>query len=371
MILTILTSVTILTILSDVYLWHRIARHWHTPLRYLHWLPLALLGMLLVLFLLGTGFSLIFTLGIYLFLLVCLPAWIHALLALLRMPRIGGIVRLALILVSLYGITLGWKHLVTRDVNITSSSLPLSFNGYRIAQISDLHIGTYVNSPEMVDEIVRMVNETRPNLIVFTGDIVSISPEELRPFVNVLSQLKAPDGVLSIMGNHDYCTYAHGKTNEEKLALQQEVVRMQKEMGWHLLMNEHLIIYNGQDSIAIIGVENDGHPPFPARANLGKAMSGINDNCFKILLSHDPSHWRRAILGNTNIDLTLSGHTHAMHLRIGNWSPSSFIYPEWGGLYTEGTQHLHVNTGTGSNIPFRLGAWPEISLITLTSASER
>jgi predicted MPP superfamily phosphohydrolase len=254
---------------------------------------------------------------------------------------------------------------------VACQTLPPSFQGFRIAHISDLHLGTYTSHPEIVERIVEMVSEASPDLIVFTGDIVSISPQELRPFTETLSRLQAPYGIVSILGNHDYCTYGPRKSAFEHKAQLEEVITMQRQMGWNLLMNEHIVLRNGNDSIAIIGVENDGHPPFPARANLGKATEGISAGCYKILLTHDPSHWRRAILSHTDIPLTLSGHTHAMHLRIGGWSPSALLFSEWGGLYKENNQYLHVNTGTGSNIPFRLGAWPEITIITLTSADAK
>lgn len=146
---------------------------------------------------------------------------------------------------------------------------------------------------------------------------------------------------------------------------------MQRQMGWQVLLNEHIIVRHQSDSIAILGIENGGKPPFPQRANLPKAMNRLHKGTFKILLSHDPSFWQHAVAGHTDIALTLSGHTHAMQLRIGNYSPSALIYPEWGGLYNHADQSLYVSTGTGSNVPFRLGAWPEIDVITLTGADER
>lgn len=366
MILKILTVISLISLVCDIYLWHRVARHWYAPWRYLHWLPLCILCLLIIFLLTHTNFSWMFILATYLFLLASLPRFFHALLTLLRMPRLGAIVRILLVAVVLFGITYGWKNLVVRDIPVTSSRLPSSFHGYRIAQISDLHIGTYAHSPRMVDEIVEMVNASKPDLIVFTGDLINTSPEELRPFVPALSRLQAPDGVISIMGNHDYCIYGPKPEAGGHHTLEQEIIGMQEQMGWRLLRNEHILLSQGTDSIALIGVEYDGHSPFPMRADLPQAMSGLPDTMFKVLLSHDPTHWRRAVLGHTDIDLTLSGHTHAMHLRIFNWSPSSLLFSEWGGLYSHGNQHLHVNTGTGSNIPFRLGAWPEISIITLS-----
>lgn len=366
MILTSLIIISLISLTCDIYLWYRVCRRWPMPWRQLHWLPLCIMGLLVVLMLTGTKFSWTFTLATYLFLLASLPRFFHALFALMRMPRLGGILRAVIVASVLFGVAFGWRNLVVRDIPVCSSRVPASFHGYRIAQISDLHIGTYAHSPEMVEEIVQEVNAANPDLIVFTGDMVNTSPEELRPFINTLSRLHATDGVLSIMGNHDYCTYGPKRYPNEHLALEQEIIGMQEQMGWNLLQNEHILLYQGTDSIALIGVEYDGHSPFPRRADLGKAMHGLPDTVFKVLLSHDPSHWRRAVLGHTDIDLTLSGHTHAMHLRIGNWSPSALLFSEWGGLYHQDKQFLHVNTGTGSNIPFRLGAWPEISIITLS-----
>lgn len=371
MILTSLIIICLLSLASDIYLWYRVVRHYTSSWRYLHWLPLCIMALLIVMMLTGSMFTWMFSLGIYMFLLAFLPSWFHALLALVRMPRAGLALRLMLIGVSLYGITYGWKHLVVVEKEVPCQTLPPSFHGFRIAHISDLHLGTYASHPEIVDRIVEMVNGASPDLIAFTGDIVNSSPTELRPFIETLSRLHAPYGIVSILGNHDYCTYGPRKSAAEQEALLEEVIAMQRQMDWNLLMNEHVVLQNGNDSIAIIGVENDGHPPFPARANLGKATEGISAGCYKILLTHDPSHWRRAILSHTDIPLTLSGHTHAMHLRIAGWSPSALLFSEWGGLYKENNQYLHVNTGTGSNIPFRLGAWPEITIITLTSADAK
>ena len=140
---------------------------------------------------------------------------------------------------------------------------------------------------------------------------------------------------------------------------------MERSAGMDLLLNENRIIRHGCDSIALIGVENDGRPPFPERGDLTKAQTGLPSGIFKVLMSHDPTHWRRKVLPDTDIDLTLSGHTHAMQFRIGNFSPSMFLYHEWGGLYSEGERRLFVSTGTGGNIAYRWGAWPEIDVLVL------
>lgn len=369
MILTILIAISVISLICDIYLWYRVYRRWDAPWRYLHWLPLSVMVLFLVLMIAGMTFSWMFTLVTYLFLLASVPRFFHALFALMRMPRLGSIVRRILFIIVLYGICFGWKNLVVHDVPVHSPHLPQSFHGYKIAHISDLHIGTYKTAPRTVDKIVEKVNASNPDLIVFTGDLVNISPDEVRPFISTLSRLKAKDGVMSIMGNHDYCLYGPKRNPDEYTRLEREIISIQEQMGWNVLLNENTFLHNAGDSIALIGVEYDGHSPFPQRADLGKAMAELPDGIFKILLSHDPSHWRRAVVGHTDIDLTLSGHTHAMQIRIFGWSPSSLIFSEWGGLYSQEDQFLHVNTGTGSNVPFRLGAWPEISIITLSSSN--
>ncbi|MDE6008878.1 MAG: metallophosphoesterase [Muribaculaceae bacterium] len=267
--------------------------------------------------------------------------------------------------ISLYGIIFGWKKITVDEVSITSSKIPPSFKGYRIVQLSDFHIGTYHDSPATVDRIVEKVNSLNPDLIVFTGDLVNSSSGEITEFKEILSRLKAKDGIYSVLGNHDYCLYREytaPDSPEKELA---KVISNESEIGWHLLRNESVQIKQGNDSIALAGVDNAGGKRFTNQADLPKAIKGLPEDEFKILLSHDPSHWRREVLPHSDIDLTLSGHTHAMQFKIGKWSPSSWAYPEWGGLYAEENRTLYVSTGIGENIAFRFGAYPQIVLITL------
>ncbi len=278
---------------------------------------------------------------------------------------IGLIIGTVALGMGLYGSSAGWKRISVREVQIVSDQLPASFDGYRLVQLSDLHVGTYSYAPQKIDEIVQRVNGLNPDAILFTGDLINLSPEELLPFMNQLSRLKAKDGVFSVLGNHDYCTYQPHNTPEKRQEALERLKNRERQMGWDLLLNEHRILYRGTDSIAIVGVENDGNPPFPALGDLPRATAGLPESLYKILLSHDPTHWRRRVLPETNIQLTLSGHTHAMQVKVCGFSPSSFTYPEWGGLYLEGERALHVCTGTGSNLPFRWGAWPEIVVLTL------
>lgn len=268
--------------------------------------------------------------------------------------------------ISVYGITYGWRNITIEKLDLSFNSLPKEFDGYKIVQLSDQHIGTYDLAPETVTKIVNQVNSLHPDLIVFTGDIVNSSPEELDRYIDVLSDLKATDGVISILGNHDYCLYRNYENSDDNPAKSLERVEAkEKAMGWQLLLNESRIIKRGENEIAVIGVENSGGKNFIDRSDLRKALNNIPEDDFKILLSHDPSHWRREVLPNTNVNLTLSGHTHAMQFKLGNFSPSKWTYKEWGGLYNENGRMLHVNTGTGGNIAFRFGAYPQITLITL------
>ncbi len=365
MIFTTLITALILSLLSDIYLWLRVARHWARPWRYAHWIAPAGLWAVVLYIVCGGKVSWVFSLVILYLLLVCIPRCIHALLALIRLPRAGGIARIALILVFLCGTLFGWRHLVVRPISVAFTNLPASFHGYRIELLSAHQHGTSNIAPQLLDRIVAEVNAQHPDLIVFTGDLVNLSADELPRFLPTLSRLRATDGIVSILGNHDYCTYGARNATRPADVQTRELIEMQRQMGWHLLQNEHLTLHRQGDSIAVAGIENGGRPPFPQRADLAGALEGLHPGTFTILLSHDPSFWRQSVTEQTNIPLTLSGHTHAMQMRIGNFSPSSFLYPEWGGLYTHNDQHLYVSTGTGSNIPFRLGAWPEIDVVTL------
>lgn len=266
------------------------------------------------------------------------------------------------------GLSFGPTLLKVKESTFQSETLPKEFDGYKIVQVSDLHLTSMKTHPEFVSKLVRTINAQQADAICFTGDLVSTDVAELYPFVDELSKLKAKDGVFSILGNHDYMTYAKYMTPLEKSQKFHEMLKLQEKMGWNLLQNEHSVIHRGQDSIVILGVENDGKPPFPERGDLNKAQEGLNLNVplFKLLLSHDPSHWKRKVLPTTDIQLTLSGHTHGMQFMIGNWSPAQYLYPEWKGMYQENSRGLYVSLGVGGAlIPFRFGAWPEINVITL------
>ena len=271
----------------------------------------------------------------------------------------------AWLLLMAYGFFFGWRHLVVRSATCTSPLLPQAFDGYRVVQLSDIHIGTFLRNRSFVDKMVRAVNAQRPDLVVFTGDLVNVSAQEIIPFQHALKQIQARDGVFSVMGNHDYCEYVEDKS-ESNIRKNQTVLRyLEQKIGWHLLMNEHVTLQRDSASIELVGVENISRPPFPDYGDLEKALEGTVAGTFKILLSHDPSHWRRDVLRNTDIALTLSGHTHAGQFSLGHFSPAKWAYSEWGGKYTEDGAMLYVSTGIGGTVPFRFGAWPGIDVIQL------
>jgi len=261
-------------------------------------------------------------------------------------------------------------HIEVREVELTFDRLPAAFDGYRIVQWSDAHLGTYNGHTAIVEKQVQAINALHPDLICFTGDLVSRETNEAEPYREILSRLQAPDGVYSVLGNHDYDNYVTWEDEQDKLADRKALCDLQRMAGWRLLNDDYALIKRGGQQLVLIGTENYGDRPGEKRGNLAKAYSGLHDGNFKIQLQHNPYAWRANTLTNSNIDLMLAGHTHAFQLmlKLGNWrwSPASLRYPEWGGLYSEGDRHLYVNIGTGMvGPPMRIGATPEITVITL------
>lgn len=265
-------------------------------------------------------------------------------------------------LTMLYGFVFGWRRLRVKEVILEFDNLPSAFDGYRIVQLSDLHLGSLGESSSFIRKLVRVVNKLDADAVVFTGDLVNRSANEAVPFIPILSSLKAKDGVYAVLGNHDY-PYPFSK--DSLMEGSRKVVDVEQRMGWQVLLNEHKVLSRNGEHLAVAGVENIGKPPFPSVGNLSQALKDLPADAFPILLSHDPFHWRHGVSGETDIPLTLSGHTHAGQLRIGNWSPAKPVYPDWWGLYQEGSQALYVNQGTGTRVLFRLGTYAEITLITL------
>lgn len=285
----------------------------------------------------------------------------------------GGLLALITFLAMWWGALVNRFRIDVREITVEIAGLPEAFDGFTIAQFSDFHVGTYGRDTTYVSHVVDRINALEPDLIVFTGDIVNRRTDELIPFVSTLSRLDTPYGVYSILGNHDYGDYIQWDSPADKHRNMQQMYRLQKDMHWNLLLNQHEWLSRGNDSIAIIGVENVGDPPFKVYGSLPDAYPALSDTRTKILLSHNPAHWTDGIADNdsVNIALTLSGHTHAMQIEVLGWSPAVFRYPTWGGLYADrsGRSQLYVNIGLGAvGIPMRLGATPEVTFITLRKA---
>ena len=368
--------------LPDWYIYRNFIKQWKPAwVRRLYWLPtiLLLIGMIVVFYTYEPRPQAMNRLSLFLIVFLCVnvPKAIFTLATLLfkglahkihqhfHETSIGLAIALFTMAYLIFGATEGKQHFQVREVNIESPDVPQGFDGYRIVQLADIHAGSWGDNTHAMQKAVDIINQLQPDLIVFTGDLVNNLASELDAFISIFSQLKAKDGVYSVLGNHDYSTYIKWDTPQQQEAQLDSLKAKQAQMGWSLLNNCHVKIHLGNDSIALIGVENSGRPPFPDRAKLSEAMKGT-EGMFQILLSHDPSHWRREVLPDTDIQLMLAGHTHAMQTKILGFTPALFVYPENDGLYREGNQMLYVNIGLGHLLyPMRLGAWPEITLLTL------
>lgn len=269
-----------------------------------------------------------------------------------------------------------WVHdFDIKRVFVPLKNLPDSFDGYRIIQLSDLHLGTW-SGTSALEEAVEMINLEEADLVVFTGDLVNYTTEEAFRFKSVLSKIKARDGVLAILGNHDYGDYVNWPSRADKQKNMEALYRFYQEIGWKLLRNENYILEREGEKLAVIGVENwSVNERFPRHGNILKASKGIGKVNARILLSHDPSHWSAAVLKHhQDIGLTLSGHTHGFQFGIElpglKWSPAQYVYQQWAGQYehAETQQLLYVNRGIGSiGYPGRIGILPEITVIELKS----
>lgn len=274
-----------------------------------------------------------------------------------------------------YGIKWGRFNYTIRNQKIFSSNLPRSFNGFKIVQISDFHLGSFLGNENEIEEAVKIINDQNADVILFTGDLVNNVAKEVDGFIHSLKKLKARFGKYSVLGNHDYGDYVPWDSEEDKKQNLQRLISLQKELGFDLLMNESRKLRINNDEISLLGVENWGLRPFPQYGDLNKALEKVEENSFKILMSHDPTHWDEQVLEKTNIDLTLSGHTHGAQFGIEipgwRWSPVKLRYKRWGGIYREKSQYLYVNTGIGFiGFPGRVGMPPEITLIELSNEVE-
>ena len=272
------------------------------------------------------------------------------------------------------GIGWGRFRFTVRHTGISFPNLPASFQGYRIVQLSDAHLGGFYGHRDKMQEVVEIIRDIKPDMIVFTGDMVNNYAAEMHGFVEIWAAMEAPDGKFSILGNHDYGDYSEWSDPIRKEENFLSIIRQQQAMGFNVLRNEHVRIEKNGEVIFLAGVENWGLPPFKQYGDLDLAMNGIHPEAFTILLSHNPDHWSQLVQGDKRIPLTLSGHTHGfqMGFEIGpiKFSPSQFIYKHWAGLYEKNDQYLYVNRGLGYlAFPGRVGIWPEITLIELNRSN--
>jgi predicted MPP superfamily phosphohydrolase len=272
--------------------------------------------------------------------------------------------------IIIYGIFRTLYRFKVHSVHIKFKKLPKNIEGLKIVQISDLHLGSFSFRYHILDRAIHKINSLKPDFIFFTGDLVNNYAWELMGWSKVLKELKAKMGKYAVLGNHDYGDYSKWKSPKAKQDNHESIKYFYKKIDFKLLLNDAETVSLNTDKIAIIGVENWGIPPFKQYGNLNEALKNVKKIPFKILLSHDPTHWNLEVLKQTNIALTLSGHTHGMQagIRIKNieWSPIKYKYKHWGGLYKQHQQYLYVNRGLGwLGFPGRLGMRPEITFIKL------
>jgi len=287
--------------------------------------------------------------------------------------KIGIIIASIPFISILYGIIWGRFNFKVFENKLSFKKLPSAFKGYKVVQISDLHLGSFFNNYKEVERGIKMINDLEPDLILFTGDLVNNYAVETEGWEEIFKRLKAKDGKYGVLGNHDYGYYGRYEQEGEQEKNFESVKQAFDKLGFKLMLNENISIERNGERIKLLGVENWGVPPFPQFGDLKLANQNTNENDFKILMSHDPSHWDEEVKKNKDIDLTLSGHTHGMQfgVEIGNfkWSPVKYRYPKWAGLYEEDGRYLYVNRGFGYiGFPGRVGISPEISLFELHRA---
>lgn len=387
MLLRLIVILLTLLILPDIYIYMVYVKSWTKSVKWriLCWLPSFILLVAMIVIMASDSMRAsnqpIIGMFLVVFLSICVSKAFFAIIDgighLCRQRTARRVFRILAMTVAMfsfmmhyYGYFIGRSKYVVHKQTFYFTDLPKRFDGYRIVHFSDMHLGTFLIGHENeVVEIVDLINAQHADAIIFSGDIVNHQADEMKPFGKALGALKAPDGVFSVMGNHDYCMYRKYADKRDRKKEVDKIKSNEQSYGWNLLLNQNVVIHRGADSLAVIGVENVGKPPFPSYGNLRRAMTGLKDSCFSVLITHDPSHWRREVIRKTDIQLTLSGHTHAGQFKVFGWSPVAHLYTEWSGAYCEGAQILNVSEGIGSVLfPFRFGAWPEINVITLRRA---
>ena len=282
----------------------------------------------------------------------------------------GLILSVALSISVVYGALFGRNELIVNQVELEYQNLPKNYNNLKILQFSDTHLGNFINSKSLMYKVKEETERVNPDIILFTGDLINNFASETEGWEDIFRETNNNRESYSILGNHDYGDYTNWKSENEKTENFNRIISSHKTLGFKLINNNHVKLKSGTDSLYIIVVENCGHPPFPQHANLERAMEGIPENSFKILLPHDPAHWEQIIKYRNDISLTLSGHTHGMQWGIKRagftFSLSYLARENWGGLYKYGNSQLYVNTGLGTvGIPWRINMPGELTVFTL------
>ena len=383
-------------ILPDLFFYLKLKKHQAKPiLFYLNFLPAAffLVAFLVMKFASGEDYNQrtfnIFMWINFAYMLIYIPKllyiffhFLNYLLNLVLKEKIylvryaGALVAMFSIILMAHGAFVNPKNPQVRTVEIPVENLPEAFNNFKIVHISDIHLGSWGGNHSYFKPAIKLINEQEADLIVFTGDMVNNYQDEMKGWTPLFQQLKASTGKYAVLGNHDYGDYSEWDTPEHKQANFDAIKQQISDFGFTLLLNEATDIKKDSSVLELLGVENWGKPPFPKYGNLKKTMEGTRDGTPKILLSHDPSHWKGEIINYPDIVLTMAGHTHAAQLSF-NWygkkiSPSSWVYQEWDGLYNEGNQFLYITRGLGFiGIPVRIGtARPEVTVIQLIPADK-
>lgn len=280
---------------------------------------------------------------------------------------VGGVVATAIALSWLWGTLVGFRQFEVVRVEYASTDLPEAFDGYRIVQFSDAHVGTLIGNRESIlRRAIDSINAQGADLVVFAGDLQNKRAEEIERQRELLSTIHAKDGVYAVMGNHDYAEYLDVRPAEKPYYCQRTADAI-KSLGWHLLTNSHAVVRRDSSEIIIAGMENDGEGRFPQLGDVLQTLRGVSYDAFIVMIEHDPTSWRRKILPQCHAQLTLSGHTHDGQMSLFGWSPAQLIYRECHGFYSEGDRALYVSKGLGGVVPFRLGNKGEIVVITLKS----
>ena len=273
----------------------------------------------------------------------------------------------------LYGISGGRHHYKVHRITLKFNDLPDAFDGFTLTQLSDIHAGSFT-SKKGVEKGVAMVNKQNSDVILFTGDLVNNAASEMSPWIDTFAKLTAPMGKYSVLGNHDYGDYAKWETKDIKADNLARLKEVHKEIGFKLLLDQSVQLEKDGQKIALIGIENWGKGSFAKYGSLTKATVNVDDSEFKVLMSHDPSHWEaKTLVSKKHINLALAGHTHGMQFGFElfgfQWSPVKYVYPQWAGLYEKDGKYLYVNRGFGFiGFKGRIGIWPEITVITLKKA---